>query len=683
MIVTESIKIEAEDMYSYGGFREYDKGDGGKGVKLACDDWGKLSKKLDCDEGEYDFKINVQDECDGQSSLKIYIDGEYAGTIKLDQDTDGGGSDYGPYSTYTLPGLKVPADADIKIIACGDKNEFVRIDCIELCPVEPAEKECEPVTLLHEDFNSKYACDPDDLKSITEDGGKYGWDLSSGKLKTSGGSDGELKFKAVGVDEFDDLCVNFKIKTPDASQFENSGHYADVFKIYILTDQGKILLDEFKVNDAGTALVNINGDKQFSGDYTELSYDYELPDGATWAKLIFDSHITACNEKIYIDDVKIKGKVDCPPPPPPGPPPNDDPEANPLSACDCADETPLVVDLNTLFSDEDSDSVALAQLDSFVFADATGNGSFTINGATGTKTDALGATSDFAVDGLSVSVVDGVASFDGQSAFEALDYNESVTVTVSYTVEDSDGGTASEDLTLTFCGVAEEWDEQNIANLEATLPSTAIMQIVDETNPLGEAATIEENMFTLQISGTGTFLDGVYANAFCVDKASAIRAGDSINGFSSAPEIPVTISILDDDTDFGGNIWSQITNEDWLDNMITWILNQDGADWAALDTADDTFMFENGVNDAEIQSAIWGITNSSTISPTGPGDPADYEFSRDDANKIRELALEFGTEFVAKGDDLLAVFLDPSDPENPHKQPFVVGIEFDDCICIC
>lgn len=692
--MTASIKIEAEDMYSYGGFRKFKDAEGVKGVKLACDDWGKLSKNLDCEEGEYDFKINVQDECDGQSSLKIYIDGDYVGTIKLDQDTDGTGSDYnGTYSTYTLPGLKVPKDAKIKIIACGDYKELVRIDCIELCPVEK-EEDCEVVTLLHEDFYSKKACDPDDLDSITWDGGKNGWDLAYGKLKTSGGSDGELKFKKLKIEDYDDLCVDFKIKTPDASKFEKYGKYADSFKIYIITDKGKVLLDEFTVNDAGTALVSLDGTKQFSGSYTELSYEYELPDGATWAKLVFDSHITKCDEQIYIDDVKIKGKKDCPPP-------NEDPEADKAEGCGCADEMPILVDLTDKISDPDGDAVVLTAIDGFEFGDTD---SFQISG-TYTKTLADGTVSpdEFVFTNLDVTVdteTDEV-SFNGLTAFLDLDYGEKADFEVSYQITDENGATAESSIHVTFCGVAEHWDEANLANLALDIPTTVTLQVIDATNPIA-IATNPELAYSGRITGlldnpstppALAALEGVVIHElYCVKAFNNQVTGLFDDNFFQTdptaddyvPELQFNLSLLPEQTSEGqfygrgGKLDNRVAADE-VDNVINWILNQDFNTAEFTDKITSTN--SDGVfSDVEIQAAIWGIVDN-FANITNGGQINGFQLV--DAELLIDCATtEEARTFQAKSGDKVGIYLSPVEGQ-AAKQPYVAAVEFDDCVCIC
>lgn len=132
----ECIVIEAEDMNDH-GFRTVhgDQASGGELVKLEGWD-GELSTHFDGPSAVYDLTIFAQDENDGKSKLKVFIDGEEVGIIMLDRQSDGGGSDNGGFSAFTLEGITIPDGAKIEIQAWGDDCEWVRIDKLELKPVD-------------------------------------------------------------------------------------------------------------------------------------------------------------------------------------------------------------------------------------------------------------------------------------------------------------------------------------------------------------------------------------------------------------------------------------------------------------------------------------------------------------------------------------------------------------------
>ena len=132
------IVIEAESMCEWGFSKAWGcNASNGKLVKLDCYDKGKLWTTFDGQEGNYDFKLFAQDENDGKSKLTVYVNGSLVGTIKLDRQTDGGGSDNGKFSTFTLEDLKLKKGDVITIWAEGNCGEQVRIDKIELCLDEP------------------------------------------------------------------------------------------------------------------------------------------------------------------------------------------------------------------------------------------------------------------------------------------------------------------------------------------------------------------------------------------------------------------------------------------------------------------------------------------------------------------------------------------------------------------
>ncbi|SFA70733.1 Cna protein B-type domain-containing protein [Poseidonocella pacifica] len=128
------ITIEAEDMCAY-GFKAYcaEQASEGMAVKLYCATEGKLSTTFKGGEGSYTLKIFAQDENDGQSMIVVKVNGVEVGTVMLDQDTDGSGSDRGPFSEITLAGLDLSYGDEITLHAKGDGGEFVRLDKIKIC----------------------------------------------------------------------------------------------------------------------------------------------------------------------------------------------------------------------------------------------------------------------------------------------------------------------------------------------------------------------------------------------------------------------------------------------------------------------------------------------------------------------------------------------------------------------
>lgn len=131
----DCIVIEAEDMHEW-GFKTVhgSQASGGKLVKLACAGGnGDLWTTFNGMSGEYDLTVRAQDESDGQSVLMVKVNGHVVGTIKLDRDSDGGGSDHGGFSNFTLENIQINQGDTVSIWADGKHGEYVRIDKIELC----------------------------------------------------------------------------------------------------------------------------------------------------------------------------------------------------------------------------------------------------------------------------------------------------------------------------------------------------------------------------------------------------------------------------------------------------------------------------------------------------------------------------------------------------------------------
>ncbi len=127
-----AIVLQAEDM-TRDGFEivNGNNADGGELVKATAAN-SSLSTDFTGPAGNYDLTLHVQDESDGQSELEIFVDGISVGTITLDGDNNGGGSNNGGFSSITLSGIDIPAGANIEIRSARDGGEWVRIDKVVL-----------------------------------------------------------------------------------------------------------------------------------------------------------------------------------------------------------------------------------------------------------------------------------------------------------------------------------------------------------------------------------------------------------------------------------------------------------------------------------------------------------------------------------------------------------------------
>ena len=110
---TYTVEAECWDLHNF-KVVDGDQASGGELVKIAARD-GKISTDFGGETGVYNMTICAQDETDGVSKLMIYVNGEFQQTIKLDQQSDGWGSNDDGFSEFTLNGLE---------IAEGDKVEI-------------------------------------------------------------------------------------------------------------------------------------------------------------------------------------------------------------------------------------------------------------------------------------------------------------------------------------------------------------------------------------------------------------------------------------------------------------------------------------------------------------------------------------------------------------------------------
>lgn len=130
----DSYTIEAEDMHET-GFRTVhgNQASGGELIKLNCaGDDGKVFTDFQGNSGTYDLKLRIQDESDGQSTIKLLIDGHFVDAVRLDGDNNGAGSDNGGFSTFVIEDVNIGHGDEIKLVVNGDAGEFVRIDKIDL-----------------------------------------------------------------------------------------------------------------------------------------------------------------------------------------------------------------------------------------------------------------------------------------------------------------------------------------------------------------------------------------------------------------------------------------------------------------------------------------------------------------------------------------------------------------------
>lgn len=159
-----------------------------------------------------------------------------------------------------------------------------------------------PVVVTHsEDFDGLW--NPTQSNDIVR---ADGWDVRHGELHTDGRNDGQLVFDEVSTDgpvefAFDARGVNIR-------EFENSGRYEDSLRVEVQVDGGDwALLDEFQVNDAGTALVGSETGQTITSETSGLTYTGGLLESASEnVQFRFVSDMSAYNEQVRIDNVEIR-----------------------------------------------------------------------------------------------------------------------------------------------------------------------------------------------------------------------------------------------------------------------------------------------------------------------------------------------------------------------------------------
>ncbi|MEL6572223.1 MAG: SdrD B-like domain-containing protein, partial [Pseudomonadota bacterium] len=311
-----------------------------------------------------------------------------------------------------------------------------------------------------------------------------------------------------------------------------------------------------------------------------------------------------------------------------------------------------------------ADDAAIHCADETVTVDVLANDSSDASALEITEVDgqeiAEGETID--VDGIAVTLFNGALIFDGKEAFTDLDFGETETVSVSYTITDAAGGNAMANVALTVKGVPE-----TVAELYATLPTTGEYQILGGDLE-GE---IEDDGYTLILNGTGdSRFDGmVFERAYCISLLDPVIYAQVA---ADAPSFTGEISSGDNTGVFNANQISFANGKAAGENLdlIHWILNQDFVN-------DPSGRF----NDWEVQRAIWELTDAFD---TKNLDNADVNYGQDkDVDYIIDLAIENGEGFVAGQGDIATFIVDPEAGNPDNTQPFIVAFDFDAAACNC
>ena len=301
------------------------------------------------------------------------------------------------------------------------------------------------------------------------------------------------------------------------------------------------------------------------------------------------------------------------------------------------------------FKDIAGDDNELGTLDDQAFTLTDGGAAFTLSS------------------GAEVSLSGDVLTYnlEGTGAYDDLLIGETALDVIGYEVSDGNGGTANGQIDATIKGSLN-----TLETIEASLPTGPItFSVVDE---LESDPPANSNAFTLTITGSDDArLNGlVIEDAYCLAIDENLITGVELEGnvfLADADSVPV--GALDQIGGFGN------AARDNLD-LINWILNQDFGSQDNGDGLGETY------TDAEIQGAIWGLTDN-FIFLGGP-----EVGTVDNAIEIALEAQANGEGFVAGEGDIVGLFIDPTlaTEQNPgHAQPFIIGVPFSDLAeeCIC
>ncbi len=183
-----------------------------------------------------------------------------------------------------------------------------------LQPVPPADDCVVTETLLHEDFNGLH--EPEQSDQVA---GHTDWGIKDGALFSNGNADGAIAFAPVELNGHHAGLFQFDIKANCVELFEADGHFQDTITVQIRVDGGDwITIDVLRRDGHSDEFVGSQSGQRFGDDgYTTLTYLNEnLPDGAHTAEFRIVTNITAHDEKIFVDNVKItadkKTCEDCP-----------------------------------------------------------------------------------------------------------------------------------------------------------------------------------------------------------------------------------------------------------------------------------------------------------------------------------------------------------------------------------
>lgn len=182
-------------------------------------------------------------------------------------------------------------------------NEYMTLDNVSVTVSEEVDGTMSSLVVENEisdDFNNIRHAEQSDIVD-----GRTDWNASWNKLVTNGNNDGELRFTEVETDG--PVSLTMDLSTHNTRVFENAGRNEDDFRVEVSIDGGEwVLLDNYQVNDEGTALVGSETGQTFGNSGSTVNYSGGLLDTAEEsAQFRIVSDLTASDEYIKVDNVSI------------------------------------------------------------------------------------------------------------------------------------------------------------------------------------------------------------------------------------------------------------------------------------------------------------------------------------------------------------------------------------------